>query len=320
MAHGVKDSANGAHGLWAITSYFNPATYRNRLKNYRIFRRRLAVPLVTVELSCGADFELDERDADVLVQIRGRDVLWQKERLLNLVLQALPPRCDTVAWIDCDVVFDRSDWPGDASRLLERMPLVQLFHTRYNLPAETLPEQAAARANHAAGGSVACKVARRVVSPEVVGEAGCVGRYGIALGLAWAAPRRLLETHGLYDAGILGGGDRALACAAFGQFDGLRDTWLANQHQLVHFRTWARPFRDAVAGAIGCVDGAIFHLWHGHRDDRRYIERYAGLRQFAFDPWHDIAIDPAGCWRWNTNKTEMHRYVRDYFRSRREDG
>jgi hypothetical protein len=305
-------------GLWAITSYFNPAGYRNRLKNYRIFRQRLAVPLVTVEFSCGRGFELGEGDADVLVQIRGPDLLWQKERLLNLALRSLPAECDFVAWLDGDVVLTRTDWPQAASRMLEQHPLVQLFHERYNLPPDTLPEQANAR--HPAGHAVAHQIRHRIVSPEAMGEVGSAHRLGIALGLAWAARRRLLETHGFYDAGVLGGGDRALACAAFGQLDGLLAPWCANPRQSAHFLDWARPFHEDVRGSVGCVGGACFHLWHGAREDRRYVERYEGFRAFDFDPGRDIVLDPSGCWRWNSDKPEMHRYVRDYFHSRREDG
>jgi hypothetical protein len=313
----LQNGTRAGGGVWAITSYFNPAGYRTRSKNYRIFRQRLAVPLLTVELSFGADFELGERDADRLVQIRGRDVLWQKERLLNLALRSLPDECETVAWLDCDVVLTRPDWPGVASRLLEDVSLVQLFHERINLPAGALPEDAAAPAvRHA----LAYELGRGRIPAQVVGEPGCATRWGIALGLAWAARRRLLEAHGFYDAGVLGGGDRALACAAFAQFDGLRESWCANERQSAHFRSWAGPFHRAVASRVGCVEGAVYHLWHGHRNDRRYLERYAGLRAFDFDPGRDIAIDPSGCWRWNSSKPEMHRYVREYFQSRREDG
>ena len=71
-------SGPDAGGLWAITSYFNPIGYRRRPANYRLFRERLNVPLVTVELAYGPDFELTQSDADILVQLRGEDVLWQK--------------------------------------------------------------------------------------------------------------------------------------------------------------------------------------------------------------------------------------------------
>ena len=112
---GKDETSAPAGDLWAITSYFNPLSYRRRRDNYRIFRDRLGVPLLTVELAYGPQFELGESDADILIQRRGGDVLWQKERLLNIALDALPGSCTKVAWIDCDVVFGEQDWPERAS-------------------------------------------------------------------------------------------------------------------------------------------------------------------------------------------------------------
>ena len=39
---------DGVPMLWAITSYFNPAPFKNRLANYRTFRKHLAAPLLAV--------------------------------------------------------------------------------------------------------------------------------------------------------------------------------------------------------------------------------------------------------------------------------
>ena len=91
--------------LSAITCYFNPVGYRRRLENYRIFRQRLKAPLVTVELSFGGGFHLSSQDADILVQLRSPSILWQKERLLNVALKS-PGRCNKVAWLDCDILFE----------------------------------------------------------------------------------------------------------------------------------------------------------------------------------------------------------------------
>lgn len=89
--------------MWVITTYYNPVRYKRRLSNYKIFRANLGVPLVTVELSFNGQFELTEKQADILIQISGGAVLWQKERLLNVALQALPSSCHKVAWLDCDI-------------------------------------------------------------------------------------------------------------------------------------------------------------------------------------------------------------------------
>jgi len=98
--------------LWGITCYFNPVGYRRRLDNYRIFRQRLKVPLVAVELSFDKKFQLASADADILVQLHGSAVLWQKERLLNVALKSLPQVCDKVAWLDCDIVFEVMTGPS----------------------------------------------------------------------------------------------------------------------------------------------------------------------------------------------------------------
>ena len=130
----------GSDKFWAITSYFNPIGYKNRLKNYRFFRQRLAMPLVAVELSFGGGFQLQPGDADALIQVHDGDVLWQKERLLNIALAAVPDECDKIAWLDSDVLFEDSDWVERAGRLLEQFALVQLFESRYDLPPNSLPE------------------------------------------------------------------------------------------------------------------------------------------------------------------------------------
>jgi hypothetical protein len=107
--------------LWGITCYFNPAGYRRRLANYRLFRERLIVPLVTVE--------------------RGRDVLWQKERLLNIALNVLPDSCRKVVWLDCDIIFQGDDWPRRTSLLLERFKMVQPFSHVYLLSQDLVPDE-----------------------------------------------------------------------------------------------------------------------------------------------------------------------------------
>ena len=84
--------------MWAITSYFNPARYKNRLSNFRVFRANLGVPLVTVELSFDGNFELSEKDSDILIQVSGGAVLWQKERLLNVALKCRIGHGTTVAF------------------------------------------------------------------------------------------------------------------------------------------------------------------------------------------------------------------------------
>lgn len=301
--------------MWAITCYFNPAGYQTRLRNYRIFRSNLTPPLLTVELSYNSDFELRPADADILVQVRGEDILWQKERLLNIGLQHLPDDCDSIAWLDCDVIFERTDWHELACKALQRFPLIQLFRVRRNLTRDAVTTGLDISRTDSSTVSMGYRIARdRIVADDLrIPGASTTG-------IAWAARAEVLREHGLYDACVLGSGDRALVCAAVGEFHHAVDGLQMTPRQAEHYLRWARPFSGAVRGLVGSIDGRVFHLWHGDLKDRRYVKRFQGFRWFEFDPFVDIATDENGIWRWNTNKRDMHDYIRHYFHARNEDG
>jgi hypothetical protein len=311
----------GAHRgtLWAITCYFNPVGYRRRIQNYRTFRRRLAVPLVTVELSFDGTFQLRRDDADVVVQVHGGDVMWQKERLLNLALRWLPDQCDKVAWLDCDVVFGSDDWARQAELALDEFSLLHLFQERHDLPREVEPDGLAAWTAPSPAISMVQRMAEGVAPAAMLLSHPRTDRR-LANGLAWASPRAVLETHGLYDACIVGSGDRAIFCAALGTFDYCTRGLLMNARQTTHYLAWARPYFATVRGRIGYIPGRAFHLWHGEVSDRQYGERERALQAFNFDPFSDIAGDDGGCWRWSSDKPALHTHVRRYFESRKEDG
>lgn len=66
-----------------VTAFFNPCGYANLRRNYSEFRRHLGVPLRTIELSFNGTFEISDA-----LHVNGgpANLLWQKERLLNLVV------------------------------------------------------------------------------------------------------------------------------------------------------------------------------------------------------------------------------------------
>jgi hypothetical protein len=318
MTNAMKSAARrDAAGLWAITCYFNPVGYRRRLANYRVFRQQLSVPLVAVELAYGPNFELNESDAEILLQLRGGDVMWQKERLLNVALNALPNDCRKVAWLDCDIVFEADDWPERVSNLLDRFMVVQTFSHVYHLPHDwKLGDLRTAAAKSSAPSSMFAMTSglpiREFLCPPVIGR--------MRKGLSWAARRELLDQHGFYDARIIGGGDTLMACAFFGYFEAVFRRKHMNDRQQEHFLAWAEPVARVVRGAAGVMEGNIFHLWHGDLNARQLRTRDQDLSGFDFDPFEDIALNASGCWRWNTNKPAMHDFMRKYFVSRREDG
>jgi hypothetical protein len=302
--------------FWGITSYFNPIGFRRRLENYRVFRERLNVPLLTVELSQSGDFHLQAGDAEILIQLKCRDLLWQKERLLNIALQALPKHCDTVAWLDCDVVFASDDWAERSSKLLETCRIVMPYKLIYDLPKNALPEDAGAKAIV----KQSLMYALECGAPLEILRGDMNVKHRVTSGLAGVARRAMIEKHGLYDACVLGSGNRVFSCATLGRLDDAIQYLQMNGNWATHYLAWAEPFYDTVRGSVGYLDQVIFHLWHGDRENRKYAGRHALLKERDFDPAKDIALDENGCWRWNAPRSDTQEQILGYFQSRREDG
>lgn len=290
--------------LAVLTCYFNPCGYESLRGNFLSFAngmRKQNVLLYTIELAFGDDpFFLSPGER--VIQVRGTDVLWQKERMLNRLLEAVPAEFDKIAWVDADLIFTNPNWVPDASRLLREFPVVQLF------------EQAIQLTRDGAVGDmrngVAVAVARKLKDAQHLGISHP--------GFAWAARRDLLTKHGLYDENVFGGGDSLMVYAMFG--------WLNNDSLKRHsppiqetFAAWGRSFWEDVRGRVGIVPGRVLHMWHGSRANRKYVERVDWLRQFNFDPRVDITLDNNGLWRWTGTKPGMHEKLRQYFLSRRED-
>ncbi len=115
----------------AVTCYFNPCGYRNRQVAYHRFAeglRRQGMPLWVIEATLpDQNPHLPPGPRTFHLRLPPHNWLWQKERLLNLLIHRLPPAVDRVCWIDCDVLFVNDDWPVLAEQALETWPVVQLF-------------------------------------------------------------------------------------------------------------------------------------------------------------------------------------------------
>jgi hypothetical protein len=300
----------GQEAVWGITSYFDPSGRKRRLQNYREFRRRLQVPLVTVELSFNGSFDLGPDDAEILIQKRGGSILWQKERLLNIALQALPSSCDTVASLDCDTILLRPDWPCAARKLLDKFALVQLFEGLHYLPPDYQGDTPDVFRAQAPFQSIARCIVKGTLADESFRIAGSSQRHKYSPGMAWAAKRATLELHGLYDALIVGSGDKAMVSAACGRFVDYAKALQLGARARAHYLAWAEPFYETVRSRVTYVEGDLFHLWHGDLANRGYANRYSLFSRFMFDPYADIALTKDGVWHWSSEKPEMHDFVR----------
>ena len=296
-----------------VTSYFNSHNYASKRRGFELFRRsmeRSGVPLYIGECAFGEE-EFELAPSREVFHFRSRDVMWQKERLLNLTIDRVPDRYTKIAWLDADVLFTNPRWLVEASERLEECPVIQPFtHAMRLRPGETSYFGAGERSRGFCFTCSALPALSRL-------------RYHVHghTGFAWAADRQLLSDLGLYDAAIGGTADHLMAHAFSGDFGSpcLQLVFNRSSGYLDHFRRWAEGAWERVRGRLGCVGGAVLHLWHGETVNRAYVRRYHELTGLGYDPAVHLRCDPGGLWAWSDAGAFLSDWAIGYFRDRRED-
>lgn len=284
--------------LVGVCSFFNPCNYQQRLTNYNWFRRavdRAGLELLTVELLFEGQNKSAFTGADVLT-IRDGDIMWQKERLLQLgINRLLEDKPEAIIWLDADIIFERPDWLDNIKRSLDRFDCVQSFSelaTYYSASSRVYPSTVANRTSPAMGGS-------------------------------WAARSDFWRKVSLYQHCVVGGGDHVMAQIFLDFENGPPDEWRYNTSTMQqfgpkmrqHILQWARDIWGKWrVGYVG--DQPAYLLSHGREDRRQYNKRHTILTDF--DPELDVKATPTGCWKWNTD-SDIPAMVRNYFTSRKED-
>lgn len=288
------------HRVALVTVHYNPLRYRRLRDTYYQWLPtlgQLADRLTCYELV----FDDDAPEIEGSVVIRGtreKNLLWQKEALINHALRQQSPSVRYFGWLDHDLVFANPRWIEEAIAKID-------------------------------AGSVAVQCFDRIefLGPEgetlrtAPGGAASAQRTGMPTGSpggAWLAERAFLDKiGGLLENNIVGGGDQAWLSALHGD--------AAAYHHRLSGRLadasieWVRYVQGEAAGRFGSVTGAARHLYHGDRRHRQYVCRDAILRQHDFDPDIDIRRSAAGILEWASEKPAMHRAMQDYFEGRRED-
>ena len=296
-----------------VTSYFNSHNYASKRRGFELFKHsmdRSGVPLFIGECAFGEE-EFELAPSSSVFQFRCRDLMWQKERLLNLTIDRVPDRYTKIVWVDADVLFTNPRWIVEASECLDHVPVIQPFSHAVRLrPRET--------SYYGGGQRFRGFCFTRSALPPVSRL-----RYHVHghTGLAWAADRQLLSDLGLYDAAIGGSADHLMAHAFCGDFGSgcLQAVFGGPSGYLEHFRSWAEAAWGRVQGRLGHVGGAALHLWHGETVNRGYLRRYRQLTRRGYDPAVHLDGEPGGLWAWSDEGAFLSEWASRYFRDRRED-
>jgi len=301
--------------LWVITTYFNPVGYKTKRRNFDAFMagmREAAANVLVIELAFG-DQPFEFEPGRNLIQLRGRGVMWQRERLLNIAAASLPDSCRKIAWIDADVLFERNDWPRLTSEALDEHMVVQLFSHAIRLNRDNC-EDATTTADES---FASCFTLNPALSgSEDFHEHGHTG-------YAWAARRELFEQCGVYDACLTGSNDHLMAHVFAGA--SMTTPCIANtigpsRPYAEHFVRWARQAARLVRRRLGVVPGTIRHLWHGDLVDRRYWILDQQFKSMGFDPDAHLRLDDNGLFEWADAPPSMRAWASRLFEMRNEDG
>lgn len=285
-----------------ITTYFNPVGYRSRRENYPKFRDSIinqGAELFTIQQMMRDDDKPLPTKGEQLVVVKSKSILWQKERLLNVLVNQLPDKYDNVCWVDCDLIMADPAWIRKSEKMLEVFPTIQPYG-EIQFPAKGIKtpnrswyhRTSAVKANNAYN--------------------GCPGAI-------WCARRSLLKKHGIYDAHIMGGSDTYWCAAVMGCWKDVILKKLATDGQIIHYIKWAKAIAADTQGQVGMLPQQILHLYHGSMKKRFYCERHQILIRHNFDPATDIRIGADGCYEWCSDKPELHREVEQQFHLRCED-
>lgn len=307
-----------------LTCYFNIDQSFYRLNNYRQFSKNLigtGVPIYTCEVAFkNQPFELNSGDADFLLQIRSKDIIWQKERGLNLLLESLPPEITKVIWMDCDILYLDDNWLEKTSRQLDDFDIIQPYSYAISMPNyekmintnhgdvifDGCSEQLRIRKGYAATFK---ENDQQWHKPSLKGHCGYI----------WASQRKVLDKHKLYDYIITGAGDLFMVSAmvhGFHWFDNMVPLKRIPEKALEHFFDWATPFYDDIMGNISCTNDTIVHLWHGSINNRVYLNESKKLGEFDYNPNEDIRIGDNGLLEWSSDKPKLHEFSKKMFNTK----
>jgi len=269
--------------LAIITNYYNPNNNPQRLKNYKLFLEKMNnLNLYTLELNQNININ---KINNISIKNISTNCIWQQYRLINILIENLPRKYKSVAWIDCDIIFEDENWIKKTEKCLENFLFVQTFDKVHFLNEENKI------------------IETRNSCGSLYQRTGNPFDKSSWSGFAWAANLDFIKKWKIYDYWMWSS-DLALVIAILGLFEA-NFLKLINNKMKRHYLKWAIPFNKEAKKRFGFVDVEIKHLWHGDSKKRTSKERLKILKDF--DPENDIKLNENKCFEWCSNNLKLHK-------------
>ncbi len=275
-----------------ITTYFNFTNSARIKDNYIKFRQNFPYKIHTAEVALdNQKFFIDD---SVKFQANANNIAWQKERLLNVLIDDLPNATDIVVWVDGDIIFNNNNLLKDIDIVLNEYPVAQSFENVFE------------HSNNSTHNNMS--FAKDYLNTDK--------QDWPAVGFSWSIRKEVID-NGLFDSDILGNNDSLQLIAWLGWWDH-QQVLVLPPHLRKQYLLWAINNNKNVQGKIGCIKGSIEHLYHGNAANRQYWNKNKILQKHSYNPYTDISIK-RGLIELLPNKPELHKDIYKYFIDRKDD-
>lgn len=328
VRHVHKPQLRDQSVLHVILVCSNPVRFQSRYRIARDCIRRLKKTpncvLHVVEAAFGdRHHELREicKELEVeFIPLRTTHELWHKENMINIGVRHLPHDWKYLAWVDADVFWPDDEegnpwnWPLETIHQLQHFEVVQPWKDCIDLgPAgDVMLDDKLRPIVHTSF----CYVNSLGVPLQT--HPGQPYKYAHS-GFAWACTRLFWENiKGLMDWCIVGSADHHQAFAMINRVQHSVHGKMPDSFKNKAFEWQVAAYR-VTQGQMGFVKTSIRHAFHGSKKQRYYRERWQIFIDHNFNPNLDIAYEASGLLH-IVGKPGLQREIRDYMRSRNEDG
>lgn len=285
--------------LAVLTTFFNPKNYINLRYNYLKFSEKIKqkADLFPIELSFNGDFFIEDEN---VIRINGSkdNILWQKERLLNIALENLPKEYTNVAWIDCDIIFENENWVDEVNDKLKEYKVLHLFEKYERIGDNDEVSESG------------ISIIKEIIDSGIIITNIKKGKPGFA----WAIRRELIDDIKFFDKQVIGGGDTLMFYSFVSKY---KNNGLLNKNWFSEFLKWYKYSSEKINKSVHYISGNIKHLYHGKRLNRNYNNRYNILNSINFSPSIDLIKNGKSLWEFK-NKNN-YKLLMNFFENRNED-
>lgn len=304
--------------LHVVAVYANPMRWASRIAAHKEFEQQMldcGVCLTTVECAYGErPYELEDHPAIQRVRVRAHTLVWNKENLQNLGVQHLPESAKYIGLFDADIRFRKDGWASEIVHALQHYHVIQPWENCYDLGPND---------EHLQAHDSFLKLwwnNQPVAKEDKEWWTWEKGPYRYAhTGYAWAYTRQALEwLGGMLETAALGAGDHHMAHGLVGKAEYSLPGFVSESYKR-HVMQWQGRALRHINFNLGFIPGTIEHLWHGRKEDRKYVDRWHIVKAHGFDPDTDLKKNSFGVVELMGNKPAFSHAVDQYFRQRNED-